>query len=203
MRPQIVLRDAEREDAAPLISLWQLCLEHHQSHGGGQVAAWRKPGVAEAAAAFDFNFGDRSRRMVVALIDGTIVGAICFHITTTTPLNLTKTLVITDLMVSPEARRRAVASTLLSATSGAGEDANCESVNSVVPTSARDVNRFLAKLGFGQTSVVRCAQASTLRSRLSSKSTRSKDTGKLIAVRRTMARRQRAHGVFDRVSKRR
>jgi hypothetical protein len=48
----------------------------------------------------------------------------------------------------------------------------------------------LTKIGFNQIAVVRAIQASKLRSRLTTKATNSRDTGKLIAVRRTLRRRQ-------------
>jgi hypothetical protein len=55
---------------------------------------------------------------------------------------------------------------------------------------AREPHRYLTKIGFTQVAAVRAIQASRLRSRLSSKATHSRDTGKLIAVRRTLRRRQ-------------
>ncbi len=128
--------------------------------------------------------------MVVALVDGEIVGAICYEFITLAPINLTKTLLISALHVAPEYRRKSVATTLLSVAANAGEEAHCEVILTVTPANAREPNRFLTRLGFGQVSTVRGAQASMLRSKLSSKATNSKDTGKLIAVRRTLRRRQ-------------
>src|SRR5665811_1045114 len=99
VRPHVVLREGDREDAAALISLWRDCAGDGESGNRANTSAlWREPGVAEAAAALDQNFG--------------------------------------------------------------------------------------------QVSIIRGAQASMLRSKLSTKATNSKDTGKLIAVRRTMRRRQ-------------
>lgn len=191
VRPHVVLRDADREDAAGVIALWRDCVGDGDSGNRANTSAlWREPGVAEAAAALDQNFGDGYRRMVVALAEGEIVGAICFQIITLTPINLTKVLLVTELQVAPSFRRQSVASTLLSAAANVGEEANCEVVLTISPASAREPNRFLAKLGFGQVSVIRGAQASLLRAKLSTKATKSKDTGKLIAVRRTMRRRQ-------------
>ena len=109
---------------------------------------------------------------------------------TLTPINLTRVLIVTEIQVSPRFRRRHVASTLLSAAASYGEEHNCEIVVASIPAHAREPHRYLTKIGFNQIAVLRAIQASKLRSRLTSKATHSRDTGKLIAVRRTLRRRQ-------------
>lgn len=200
VRSPITVRDADREDAAGLIALWGDCAETSRSEGVdilSTTALWREPGVAEAAAALELSLSSPFIRILVALVDGEIVGATKCVITTTTPINLTRVLVITELQVLSAFRRRSVASTLLAAAAHYGEEFNCEVVASMTPAHSREPNRFLTKLGFSQVSVVRATQASMLQSKLSSKATNSRDTGKLIAVRRTLRRRQldmrRAH----------
>ena len=192
-RPPIVLRDADREDAAALICLWRECAETSRAEGAdalSSAARWREPGVAEAAAALELNLANTDKRIVVALVDGEVVGAVMCDIRTITPINLTRVLVVAELQVLPKFRRKSVASTLLSAAANYGEEFNCEVVATLTPAHAREPNRFLTKLGFSQVSVVRATQASMLRSKLSTKATNSRDTGKLIAVRRTLRRRQ-------------
>lgn len=192
-RPSIVLRDADREDAAGLIRLWRECADASREEGVDVLSAtalWREPGVAEAAAALELNLTNPDKRIIVALAEGEIVGAVMCDVGTTTPINLTRVLVVTELQVIPTFRRRSVATTLLSAAANYGEDFNCEVVATHTPAHAREPNRFMTKLGFSQVSVVRATQASMLRSKLSSKATNSRDTGKLIAVRRTLRRRQ-------------
>ncbi len=192
-RPPIVLRDADREDAAALITLWRDCAETSRDEGLDVMVAsalWREPGVAEAAAALELNLSHPDKRIIVALVEGEIVGAVMCDVSTTTPINLTRVLVVTELQVLPRFRRKSVASTLLSAAANYGEEFNCEVVAALTPAHAREPNRFLTKLGFSQVSVMRIAQASMVRSKLSSKATNSRDTGKLIAVRRTLRRRQ-------------
>lgn len=192
-RPPIVLRDADREDAAALINLWRECAETSRAEGLDALAAsalWREPGVAEAAAALELNLASPDKRIILALIEGDVVGAIMCDISTVTPINLTRVLVVTELQVLPKYRRRSIATTLLSAAGNYGEEFNCEVVATLTPAHSREPNRFLTKLGFSQVSVVRVAQASMLRSKLSTKATNSRDTGKMIAVRRTLRRRQ-------------
>jgi ribosomal protein S18 acetylase RimI-like enzyme len=192
-RPPIVLRDADREDAAALVALWSECAgtsKHEGSEAFTQQGLWREPGVAEAASALELNLSRPDKRIIVALVDGEIVGATVCDITTLTPLNLTRLLLVTDIQVSPRFRRRSVASTLLSAAASHGEDHNCEVVVAAIPVQSREPHRYLTKIGFNQIAVLRAVQASKLRSRLASKATNSRDTGKLIAVRRTLRRRQ-------------
>ncbi len=122
-----------------------------------------------------------------------------FAVNTLTPISLTRVLIVTEIQVSPRFRRRSVASMLLVGRRHHGEDHNCEIVVASIPAHSREPHRYLAKIGFNQIAIVRAIQASKLRSRLSGKATNSRDTGKLIAVRRTLRRRQAdAQGVGTR-----
>ncbi|NRQ50939.1 GNAT family N-acetyltransferase [Aeromicrobium stalagmiti] len=201
-RPHIVLRDADREDASALVALWTECAGASVDEGSEaftQQSLWRQPGIAEAAAALDLALSRPDKRIIVALVEGEIVGATVCDIGTLTPINLTRILIVTEIQVSPRFRRRSVASTLLSAAASYGEDHNCEIVVAAIPVHSREPHRYLTKIGFNQIAVLRAIQSSKLRSRLTTKATNSRDTGKLIAVRRTLRRRQgQARGVRPR-----
>lgn len=192
-RPPIVLRDADREDAAALITLWAECAGASRDEGSEaftQQSLWREPGVAEAASALELTLSRPDKRVIVALVDGEIVGVTVCDVSTLTPINLTRILIVTEIQVSPRFRRKSVASTLLSAAASYGEDHNCEIVLAAIPVHSREPHRYLTKIGFNQVAVLRAIQSSKLRSRLTTKATNSRDTGKLIAVRRTLRRRQ-------------
>lgn len=192
-RSLITIRAADREDAAALIALWRECATTSRDQGVDTLAAsalWQEPGVAEAAAALELNLASPDRRIFLALLEGEVVGVAMCGLITTTPINLTRVLVVTDLQVMPNCRRRSVASTLLAAAAKYGEEANCEVVAAISSAHSREPNRFLTKLGFSQVSTVRAIQASKLQAKFSTKATNSRDTGKLIAVRRTLRRRQ-------------
>jgi len=191
-RLPLVIRGAVREDAAALIALWDECATVSPDDAGEaltQQAMWRKPSVAEAAEAIELNLSRPEKRILVALVEGEIVGAAVCDLQTLNPISLTRVLLITDLQVRARFRRHAVASALLSAAAAYGEDAHCEIVLAMVATQARESARFLAKIGFNQVAIVRAIQASKLRSRLAGKATNSAQTGKLIAMRRTLRRR--------------
>ncbi|MCW2839616.1 MAG: hypothetical protein JWR55_1099 [Aeromicrobium sp.] len=192
-RPHIVLRDADRGDAAALVALWSECAGSSRDEGSEaftQQALWREPGVVEAASALDLALAVPSKRIIVALVEGEIIGATVCSLSTLTPISLTRILIVTEIQVSPRFRRRSVASTLLSAAASYGEEHNCEIVLAAIPVHSREPHRYLTKIGFNQVAVLRAIQSSKLRSRLTMMATNSRDTGKLIAVRRTLRRRQ-------------
>ena len=191
-RVPIVVREAELEDAAALIDIWDksnaVDYDSYDSETAGGIR--RKPTVAEAADAMSEQLADPDRRVLVAVRDGDVVGAIAFSRQLLSVIHTDKVIVVTDLHVAPRHRRRLIASTLLSAGVRWAEDTDCEVMMAVSPADSRDANRFLNRLGFGQVAVIRAAQVSALRSRFAGIATSSKFTGRLIALRRTMRRRQ-------------
>lgn len=194
-RAQVVIRDADREDAAALVRLWSECAASSKDEGSEaftQQSLWREPEVAEAAEAIQLNLDLPDKRILVALSEGEIIGATVCDVRTLTPISLTKILLVTEIQVSPRFRRRSVASLLLSAVADYGDEKGCEIVVASIPAHAREPHRYLTKLGFNQIAVLRAIGASKLQSRLTGKAVNSRDTGKLIAVRRTLRRRQRA-----------
>lgn len=191
-RVPIVVREAEVEDAAALIEVWDQCdaVDHDPDEAHIPANARRLPSVAEAADALSEQIADPDRKVLVAVRDGDVVGAIAFHRQLVSVIQSEKIIVITDLHVAPRHRRRLIASSMISAGVRWAEDVNCEVMMSVSPADSRDANRFLNRIGFGQVAVVRAAQVSALRARFAGIATSSKVTGRLIALRRTMRRRQ-------------
>ena len=191
-RVPIVVRGAEIEDAAALIEVWDECnaVDHDPDEAHAAANARRRPSVAEAAEALSQQLADPDRKVLVAVRDGDVVGAISFRREAVSIIQSEKAIVVTDLHVAPRHRRRLIASSLISAGVRWAEDINCEVMMAVSPADSRDANRFLNRVGFGQIAVVRAAQVSALRARFAGIATSSKVTGRLIALRRTMRRRQ-------------
>ncbi|WP_370188371.1 N-acetyltransferase family protein [Aeromicrobium sp.] len=192
-RSPIVMRDAVPEDAAELVALWAESAAVSDEEGAeafSYQSLFREPSATEAESAIEQTLAKPGKRIIVALVDDEIVGATVCDLSTLTPITLTPILIVTDIQVSPRHRRRNVAATLLSAAATYGEENACEIVVAAIPLMAREPHRYQTKIGFTQVAAVRAIQASRLRSRLSSKATHSRDTGKLIAVRRTLRRRQ-------------
>jgi GNAT superfamily N-acetyltransferase len=189
-RQVVTLRSATGEDAAALIGIWQ---EGNESDEREQSPAMPTAlGVPEAATAIDAAQARPDARLVVALVGGEIVGTTYYEVRNAGPLTLTKVLVVTDFQVSPRHRRKGVAAALLTSAAHFAEEHRAVVVMAAVKPQFRDGHRYLTKLGFSQAAVVRGIDADVLTSRLAIKTAGSRDTGRLLAVRRGMRRRQGA-----------
>lgn len=191
-RLPVDLRRAVVADAPGLVALWRECAEASSEEGSEALtpqALWQTPSLDEATGALERNLSVPGRRIIVAEHDGEIVGATVCDVHTLTPISPTRTLVVSEIQVAPRFRRRSVAATLLSSVAAYGEEQDCEIVLAAVPSDAREPNRYLAKIGFGQIAVLRGMHAHRLRSRLSAKAASTPETGRLLAVRRSLRRR--------------
>jgi len=189
----VTLRDATVDDCPGLVALWSACMTEQRGVGEtfAQQLSWREPDDVEAAGALAEHLAQDWRRMILAVDGDEIVGAVVAELTTLTPINRSRVLVVTALQVTPEYRRRSVAQLLLSAIAAYAEERDCEVILACVPVLARESSRYLTKLGFNQLAVLRAVQTSRLRARLDDKVPHAKGTGRLLAVRRTLRRRQK------------
>ncbi len=192
MRQPVEIRDVAPDDVAGLIDLWTVCAAD-QVENGAETSQnrlpWRAPSEAEALAAIDFNAERHGRRLLVAVAGDQIVGVAAADITTLTPISMAKVMLVSDLQVRPNFRRRSVASNLLAVIAVYAEEHGCELVVTSVQAQAKEPNRFMTKLGFNQVAVLRAAPVGKLNARLATKSAGSRETGRLLAVRRTLRRR--------------
>ena len=191
-RAPITVRTAEPEDAAELIEVWtKTTHELHDDFAECQVADGFliTPEVMEAAGAIARITADPSERLLVAELDGGIVGAMHLRRGPVSPIQQLEAVHLSHLNVIPTHRRRGVASALLAAATAWAEEKDSTHLLATSPASTRDAHRFLARLGFGQVAVVRAAPVSSLRARFAGGVSPSRDTGRLIARRRTLRRR--------------
>jgi len=94
-------------------------------------------------------------------------------------------LVIEQIFVAGDARRQGVARALLHTATGVAERLGFDRIGSAVPATARDANRFFARLGFGPTVTRRVASVSAVRRRVApSEGSGARD--RLLHLRRTM-----------------
>jgi GNAT superfamily N-acetyltransferase len=99
-------------------------------------------------------------------------------------------LVIEQIFVEAAARRHGVARTLLHTATGVAERLGFDRIASAVPSTAREANRFFARLGFGPTVTRRVASVSAVRRRVApSESPSSRE--RLLHLRRSMRARGR------------
>ncbi len=191
MRPRfpLTVREATLDDAAPLARLWHQAAEDGGEAGAGHASLWHEPDVDEATEALRFQLEQPHRSVWVALHEDDVVGAVAASITTLTPVTTTRTLVVTDLVVDPSRRRHGIAWQMLLRVAEHGEENACEVYLAIIPGVAREPARYLAKVGFSPVASVRAITAPALRARVSSRAA-SSPTGRMLAVRRSMRRRE-------------
>jgi ribosomal protein S18 acetylase RimI-like enzyme len=112
-----------------------------------------------------------------------------YVITTDNPfgLNPGDEVSVEQLWVAPEVRRHGVAKAMLTAVLDLAERRGCETVVSNVPTTAREANRFFARLGFGSAVTRRVVATGTLRRRLAPETA---ETGDALRRRRRWLRQR-------------
>lgn len=193
IRPQFSIRDARVEDSTALVDLLSRCVETTSDSGFEAISyqsLWRHPDAEQSRASLADNLSRSTRRILVAEHDEQIVGVVVGDVSTLTPVTTTRVLLISDAQVSPDFRRRGVISGLLSAMAAHGEECGCEITVMMASAHAKEPNRYLTKIGFNQVAIMRAISTGKLRARLSRDT--DGDTGRLVAVRRTLRRRQAA-----------
>ena len=126
----------------------------------------------------------------LAYLDGEAVG---FIVATESIMRFAEgdELVIEQIFVDRDARKHGVARALLHTATGLAERLGIDRIASAVPTSARDANRFFARLGFGPAVTRRVASVSAVRRRVApSEAVSSRD--RLLHLRRSMRARGQA-----------
>ncbi len=197
LRQPVEIRDAVADDAAQLIDLWEACAQAAGDEGSEtftQPTLWRRPTEPEARDAIAFNATSHHRRLLVAFVGGQLVGAAAVDLTTLNPICMSKVVIVSDLQVDPRHRRRSIASNLLAVISAYAAEQECELVLASAAAYAKDPARYLTKLGFNQIAVLRAIPVGKLNARLAAKASGSRETGRLLAVRRSLRRRASVGG---------
>lgn len=192
IRPTIEVRQATAEDAVALVELWN-AIRAESKRDADEIAptsaSVANPTIDEAAAVLQFNEERHGRSVLVAVVDDRIVGVVGTDVTTFSIISEPKLLLITDFLVHPEFRRRSVGASLLKSVAVLAEAHGCAVVAATLPPWAKEPNRYLTKLGFNQVAIVRGVPISRLHARLAAKSTGSRETGRMLAIRRSLRRK--------------
>lgn len=152
-RSLIVVRDAEPTDAGDLIHVWS---------DAPRRTPW-PPRLDEAQGAVARLSADSDQRLVVASMDGAIVGAAVFTRTSASPLHADDSVTISHLHVTAEARKHGVGKAVVNAAVEWAEEKAATTICVSAPAQSRDANRFLARLGLGSLATVRIASVASLR----------------------------------------
>lgn len=181
-RSAVGYRDAGAHDTAFLCDLWSESLRR----GSPQEQAADVEAVLARVAATP------GERVVVSLVGDEPVGAVYLRLTTRTPLNLEPVVQILVPVVLPGMRRRGAGRALIDAAVSFAEDSGAAVVATAAFAGSRDVNRFLARLGFSQVATYRVAPTARVRARLrpaqSSRQGGGRPVGRVLAARRSMRR---------------
>jgi N-acetylglutamate synthase-like GNAT family acetyltransferase len=120
--------------------------------------------LREAAAnRFVDAVADTEQRLLVAeAVDG-IAGMVLCTVGTASSLNPSRAVVLSHLTVAASARRAGVGRVLIAAATAWAAESDIDHVRVSVYASAREANRFFARLGFAPVSVNRVAPVAGLR----------------------------------------
>lgn len=202
-RNPVQIRDAAPDDAPALIGLW----------GSGPLAA-RSPERETAVAAHESSLqdgtvrdaesalarvaADPDQRVLVAMLEDRIAGAVHLFRGTFSPVHNESAVYVLHLQVADDFRRHGVGHALMEATVTWAEEKDTSHVIAAAAVSSRDANRFMARLGLAQVAVIRGATTAALRAKLPVEppaaarvGARSHRTvGAVLAQRRSMRRAQ-------------
>jgi GNAT superfamily N-acetyltransferase len=181
-RSGLTPRIARREDAPVLAELWGDVLRRVDR--AEQVADLEL--VIKAAAE------SPEQRFIVVECDGELAGAVFLRLTTMSPINLEPCVQSIQPRVFDHCRRRGVGRTLMEAAVAFAEENGILHVTTAVPATARDANRFMARLALAPVATFRMAPTSVVRSRLTPPSPGPGRTAPRVLVARRNQRRARA-----------
>ena len=156
MRSPVLLRGAHDSDAPALVDLWSDVLRRGD----------RPQQVAEVGHVIDRASAMPEERVVVAEVEGRVVGAVHLRTTTFSPINLEPVVQVISPHVLPAYRRHGIGSALIRAAVDFAEEIGIAHVGVAVSAGARDSNRFMARLSLGPVATLRVAPTATVKNRL-------------------------------------
>lgn len=159
-RGPLTVRDAVPADAAALLSIWTDFTEA-QDLGSREAATCE---VAERALLRVET--DPSERLLVAVLEGEPVGVAHLRRSPISPIHEEDAVHVGYLHVLSGHRRRGIGKQLLEAAADWADEKDSKHIVASVAATARDSNRFLARLGLGQVAIVRATTVVGLRAKL-------------------------------------
>lgn len=162
------------------------------------------PDVVVAKAVLRFSEDD-SGRIIVAEVDGSVVGCGFMSVGVASPLDDGRVVHLSHVQVAPGCARQGVGTAMVEATVTWAESRGIDFVVTSVPTSHREANRFMARLGMAPVASLRGGAVATLRARLPHGQSaavrqggrKGRSVGKVVAARRSQRRaRSRSQDVM-------
>lgn len=155
-RPRLTPRIARREDAPELAELWSDVLRRVD----------RSEQLADLEVVIKGAAASPEQRFIVVEYDGHVAGSVFLRLCTVSPINLEPCVQSIQPRVFDQYRRRGVGRTLMEAAVAFAEENGVLHVTTAVPATARDANRFMARIALAPAATFRIAPTSAVRSRL-------------------------------------
>ncbi len=189
MRAHVLMRSATDSDSADLVAVWEDVLRRvdHDS----QLEDVRR--IVDRVSAMP------EERIVVAELDGRVVGAVHLKATTFSPINLEPVVQAISPHVLADFRRHGVGTALVEAAVAFAEELGIAHVGTAVSSGARDSHRFMARLALGPAATLRVAPTSVVKGRLHAQRpafarAAGRHVPKVLAARRSARRREATSG---------
>ncbi len=183
LRGSVQIRDAVPEDADALLAIWS------DFTTDGSLAVRPLPLRHEVGAAVGRTAADSDERLLVAELDGTVVGMLHLRRAPLSPIHVEDSVRMSNLHVLSSFRRRGVGRQLIEKAAEWADEKATEHLAAHVAAGARDTNRFLARLGLTQVAVVRATSVKSLRAKLTLRDGGMAASSNLLVARRRMRRR--------------
>ena len=180
------IRDARPDDVGAILRLWE-----QWGLGLGQAPL---PETGEAASALAHIGADPDERLLVGEAAGEVVCCLYLRRAPMTPLHTEMVLHTSYLLVAPGHRKHGYAHALLETAVAWAEEKNVETITAIT-SSARENNRFLARLGLMDVATIRASTTSALRHRLTPTRLRATPTRMRVLAQRRSMRRLRSTAV--------
>ena len=180
-RGPVVVRDAVPEDAAALRAIWN-------DFNGDSDSPRADLDLAETERAVLRLDTDPTERLLVATLEDSPVGVAHVRRAPISPIHEEDAVHVGYLHVLSEFRRRGIGKQLLEAAADWADEKDSKHIVAAVGASARDANRFLARLGLAQVAIVRACTVTSLRCKLSGSPAPRTVMTNVIAARRLMRR---------------
>lgn len=181
-RSSLMPRIARLEDAPALAELWSDVLRR----------ADRSEQVADLELIIKVASASPEQRFIVVECDSEVAGAVFLRLTTVSPINLEPCVQSIHPRVFDQLRGRGVGRTLIEAAVAFAEENGILHVTTAVPATARDANRFMARLALAPVATLRMAPTSVVRSRITPPVV-GRNTPRVLAARRSQRRARAAH----------
>ncbi len=181
-RGPVLVRDAVPEDAPALQAIWNDFNSLSDRAGPTELSC------TETERAVIRLETDPSERLLVAVLEDQPVGVVHLRRAPISPIHEEDAVHVGYLHVLSGFRRRGAGKPLLEAAADWADEKDSKHIVASVAATARDSNRFLARLGLAQVAVVRACTVNSLRIKLGGTSAPKSMITNVIAARRLMRR---------------